>query len=402
MNKVIWKVIPLVLTILLPVRIFAQSCNGDDPCTQKTGQDQVDCYVSLTNACANQRNTLASQISYMDSQIKLTTLRITATQAKISTLTDEIDKLETEVTRLEGILNDRLALLLKRIPASYKRASTSDFGVLLFSKNIFDFITRIKYVQTVQAEDAALVFQVKATQNSYNDSKKVREDKKSQLEEIKTELNQQNLQLASQKAEKDALLTATQGNEARYEQLLAAARAQLAAINNFVSNLGGAGILSNQTSHSDWGTYYNQRDSAWASHGIGSSSESIANVGCLVTSLAMVMTHYGRSVTPIDVASTLDLFFTGTAYMYQGTHNIAGASVTRTPTSTGTIDGELAAGHPVIVGVYNGPAHFVVLKSGSGGNYTMNDPFVESGHDIAFTSHYSMGAITEVDTVRVN
>lgn len=338
----------------------------------------------------------------MNSQIKLTSLRIAAAQDKISTLTDEINKLETEVTRLEGVLNDRLALLLKRIPATYIRASTSDFGTLLLSKNFFDFVTRIKYVQTVQAEDAALVFQVKATQNSYNDSKKTREDKKNQLEELKTELNQQNIQLAQQKQEKDALLTATQGNESRYEELLAAARAQLAAINNFVSNLGGAGILSNQTYHSDWGTYYNQRDSQWANHGIGSSSESIANVGCLVTSIAMVMSHYGKGASPADVASTLDLFVPGTAYMYQGSHSVAGATVTRTTTSTSAIDGELASGNPVIVGLYGGPAHFVVLKSGSGGSYTMNDPFVENGHDIAFTSHYSMGAISEVDIVRVN
>lgn len=399
-GKILWILISL-LFFLLPARILAQSsCGGDDPCAGKAAADQVACYETLTEACKNQRNTLAAQIGYMDNQIKLTTLRISATQAKIGTLTDEISKLETEVTRLEGVLNDRLALLMKRIPASYKRSSVSQFGTLLFSRNFFDFLTRMKYLQTVQQEDAALVFQVKATQNSYNDSKKVREDKKSQLEEIKAQLNRQNIELSQQKAEKDALLTATQGNEARYEQLLAAARAQLAAITNFVSSLGGATILSNQTYRSDWGTYYNQRDSQWATHGIGSSGESIANVGCLVTSVAMVMTHYGKGVNPADVASTLDLFVPGTAYMYQGTKSIAGATVTRV--SGASIDSELASGHPVIVGVYNGPAHFVVLKSGSGGNYTMNDPFVENGHDISFTSKYSMGVITEVDSVRVN
>ena len=402
MNKTTWILICFIF-LLLPFRIFAQSsCGGDDPCAGKSTTDQVACYENLTAACKNQRETLASQISYMNSQIKLTTLRISVTQNKITTLTDEISKLETEVVRLEGVLNDRLALLMKRIPASYKRSSASQFGALLFSRDFFDFMTRIKYLQSVQQEDAAIVFQVKTTQNSYNDSKKNREDKKNQLEEIKTELNRQNIQLAQQKAEKDALLTATQGNESRYSQLLAAARAQLSAINNFVSGLGGATILSNQTYHSDWGNYYNQRDSQWANHGIGSSSESIANVGCLVTSVAMVMSHYGKGASPADVASTLDLFVPGTAYMYQGSRSVAGATITRTSTSTGVIDGELAAGHPVIVGVYNGPAHFVVLKSGSGGNYTMNDPFVENGHDIAFTSHYSMGAITEVDTVSVN
>jgi len=183
---------------------------------------------------------------------------------------------------------------------------------------------------------------------------------------------------------------------------LTAARAQLAAIHNFVSSLGGATILNNQTYHSDWGYYYNQRDSQWANHGIGSSSESVAQVGCLVTSVAMVMTHYGKSVNPADVAATLDAFVPGTAYMYQGSRSIAGATVTRNAVSRSTIDSELSNGNPVIVGVYSGPGHFVVLKSGSNGNYIMNDPFVEGGHDISFTSHYSMGNITEVDTVRVN
>ena len=66
------------------------------------------------------------------------------------------------------------------------------------------------------------------------------------------------------------------------------------------------------------------------------------------------------------------------------------------------IDGELQAGRPVIVGLYSGPGHFIVLKSGSNGNYIMNDPFLENGSDVSFNSKYNVSNITEVDKISIN
>lgn len=237
MNKIVWIPILLALTLLLPVRILAQqSCQGDPCVAISDAPNRADCYSNLVSACKNKENTLSGEINYMDNQIKLTTLRIGAAQTKINTLLDEIAKLETEVVRLEGILNTRLDLLLKRIPAAYKRASVPNFGAVLLSRDFFDFLTRIKYVQAVQEEDAALVFQVKATQNSYNESKQTREDKKNQLEKLQQELEAQSEDLKRQKQAKDALLAQTQGQEEIYQQLLAQALAEKRAIDQALIN----------------------------------------------------------------------------------------------------------------------------------------------------------------------
>ncbi len=403
MNKARWIIAAVLISFLFPfASVLAQNCQGD-PCAGISNPGQrASCYDTQISQCKTQENTLSGEISSLNNQIRLTTLRIVSTRMNIDKLSGEINELGDEIAKLEDTLNQRLAILIKRIPQSYKRSVTPDFGLLLLSSNIADFITRAKYLSKVQAEDASVVFQVKATQNNYTERKQTREDKKTQLEQAKIDLENQNYHLGQQKQERDALLSATQGNEANYQTLYRAALAQLAAINRFVSSLGGASVLQNQTYHSDWGYYYNQRDSQWANHAIGSSSESLANVGCLVTSIAMVLSHYGFNVTPSDVASTLDAFVPGTAYMYYRPWSVSGATVNRSSTTISAIDGELSGGHPVIVGVYNGPGHFVVLKSGSNGNYVMNDPFVENGHDIDFTSHYSMGVITEVDTIRIN
>lgn len=236
MNRLVWILISIIF-FLLPFRIFAQqSCEGDPCASIPDAQNRANCYSELVSACKNKENTLSGEIRYMDNQIKLTTLRISAAQTKIDTLLGEINALETEVARLEGILNTRLDLLVKRIPVAYKRASAPQFGVLLFSRNFFDFLTRVKYVQNVQQEDAALVFQVKATQNSYNQSKKTREDKKNQLQGLQKELQMQNADLTRQKKTKDLLLGETQGQEATYQQLLASALAEKRAIDQALVN----------------------------------------------------------------------------------------------------------------------------------------------------------------------
>lgn len=398
MNKRLWILISLALFFLLPFRIYAESCE-DDPCLGKSPQDQVTCYENQQRICTNQENTLSGEITRMNNQIKLTTIQIQSTQNKINTLLSEISQLENEVQRLEGILNTRLTLLLHRIPEAYKRSVAPQFGILLFSSNLSDFIERAAYLSAVQKEDAALVFEVKATQNSYNDSKKLREDKKTQLDQVQTQLEVQSQQLAEQKEAKNELLTQTQGQEVIYQQLLAAAKAQLAGFSSFASNQGGATILSNQTVCDDWGCYYNQRDSQWGNVSLNNTQYSIASDGCLVTSMAMIYTHFGhRSVTPLTINANPSNF----APYYPAFLNRTIVADGMTTTRVGAyIDNELSSNNPVVVGIRyaNGDTHFIVLISGSNGNYIMNDPFVPNGHKIFFSDHYLLGSVYEIDRV---
>jgi len=407
MNKAKWILIFLLLVPLLSVRIFAQDCVDPDQstCSSLSGQEKVDCYERATNSCKDQRVTLSSQINYMNNQIRLTTLRIEGTKTKITTLSNEIDQLENEVVRLEGVLTKRLELLSRRIPESYKRASTSQFGLVLFSHNFSDFLNRVKYLSRVQQEDASLIFQVKATQNNYNERKTTREEKKDQLQQIKKELERQNNELAQQKAAKNALLAQTQGQESIYQSLLSQARAQLAGFASFTQ---GATVLSGQTSCNDWGCYYNQRDSQWAMVPINNQTSgcggpcNVLRVGCLITSVAMMASHLGhRDILPVDIAiSNPDNFSVGTALLRKGTISVKGMNINRT-TIAGSLSPDIVNSGPVIVGVRYGPfgTHFVVVKSYSNGNYIMNDPYQENGKDKNFTDTYSLGSVFAVDKV---
>lgn len=236
MKKICWIASITLLILLFPLfTVLAESTCQQNACSGIPNDpshllELISCLSDANKACKTQHETLSSQINYMNNQINLTTLKINAARMNIDKLSNEINELSDEIAKLENTLNQRLDILVKRVPQSYKRSVIPDFGLLFLSGNISDFITKIKYLSTVQAEDAFILFQVKSTQNNYAQRRQTREDKKTQLEEAKRELEIQNNQLTQQKQDKQALLEQTKNSETIYQQLLAQALAEKQAI----------------------------------------------------------------------------------------------------------------------------------------------------------------------------
>ncbi len=209
----------LLFTPLLSVRAQDSDVNNTiEELTKKISQLQ------------QEENTLSKQISLLDSQISLTTLRVNTIRAAVTKLTAEIDELAGEIERLEELLTRRTELVLRRIPESYKRKNTSQFGMLFLSSSFSDFVARVKYISTIQEHDAALLFQLKATQNNFEERKGLREEKKREQEKLKKQLEQESASLARQKKEKQVLLDLTKNSETVYQKLLAQALAEKQAV----------------------------------------------------------------------------------------------------------------------------------------------------------------------------
>ena len=200
---------------------------------------------------------------------------------------------------------------------------------------------------------------------------------------------------------KDQLLAETNAKESTYEQLLANAEAQIKGFTTFVQEAGGAALVGNQTICDSWGCYYNQRDSAWGSDSLDGTQYTLADAGCLVASMAMIMTHYGyRTVTPVTINSNSDNFAAYYPASLLTTIVVDGATVTR---KEAAIDATLATGNPVVIGLnaYGG-THFVVFVSGSKGNYLMRDPYIANGKDISFSTHYAIKDIFSIAKVVIS
>ena len=392
------KITTVVVSLIILILFFSLQNIYSAECGDKTGNEKVVCLEQKLKQLDQQNDTLSSQIQYMDTQISLTTSQISQTEQKIESTGKEIDLLCSWIEGLDQSLDYLSKLLITRIIDGYKKKPLSIFSILFDNKNAYNFLNEVKYLKTVQDNTQKLLYTVQETKTNAEEQKKLREEKKIELDKLNETLNYQKQSLDSQKAQKQRLLIDTQNDEATYQSLLSQAKAQLAGFGRFVQSQGGSSLLSNQTKCDDWGCFYSQRDSQWGSNSLNGTGYTLASDGCLVTSMAMVYTHLGhRGVNPQTINSNPNNFASYYPAYLQYTISADGLTTARIGAA---IDSTLSSGDPVVVGVraYGG-THFVVLISGSNGDYVMHDPFIENGYKISFNSHYSVGSIFEIRKV---
>jgi len=340
-----------------------------------------------------QKNTLSTQIQEMDTQMYLTGLTIQRSEAKIIETQSEIEKLGSRIDNLDSSLNTLSKLLLQQITKSYKMRSISLVELLFETKDMNDLANKIKYLRSSQNNNQKLLVQVQEAKSSYEEQKVVREQKKQELDQLIISLNNQKVELKKQQALKQKLLADTNNDETTYQSLLTQAQAQLKGFKTFVSSSGSdSTIAANAFGNGSDGAYYSQRDARWANQTIGGSQESILNVGCLVTSVAMFAKKNGQNVSPTEIASDYSRFSGNFAYMKNPWPGVAGKTYVDFYGSRANINQELDSGNYVIVGVYKyscdyGGNHFVLLTKRDGDDYIMHDPIY--GPDLKFSSHYS-------------
>lgn len=357
-------------------------------------EDKIKEYEQKLTDIRQQKNTLSSQITQMDTQISLTGLQIQRSEQKIVETQNEIEKLSSRIDNLDSSLDTLSKLLLRQVAKSYKTRSVSLVELLFETKDMNDLANKIKYLHTTQNNNQKLLIQVQEAKLSYEEQKVIREQKKQELDQLIASLNKQKEDLKNQQAQKQKLLTDTNNDETTYQTLLTQAQAQLKGFKSFVQSSGASSVISaNAFGNGSDGAYFSQRDARWAHQGIGYSSESILDVGCLLSSITMFGKKNGQDITPSSIAADTSRFWANTAWMRYPWPGVAGKSYVSL--SSGDINGELERGNYVIVGIsYSGSCwgksggdHYVLLIKKDGDTYTMHDPV--QGPDKKFSDYYS-------------
>jgi peptidoglycan hydrolase CwlO-like protein len=394
--KKIFLFLFLVLFFVLTSSLaHSQTATPTPTSAPDTSGEQQD-LQSKISALQSQKQTLSSEIELIDNQIKLTEYRIEATQEQITSLTLDIDTAVKKITNLQSALETSIAVLLNRIVATYEVGTIQPVQILLTSNTASDFFTRLNYLKLAQAHDKQLIYDTQQAKVDYTNQKDILEGEKTQVEQLKKQLQVQTDQLNQENQIKQQLLQTDEQQIAQYQ-------AQLAALQNFARSRVGPGGQSvpHQDLSDGWGKYYNQRDSNWGNNFIGLSNMQIWDVGCLMTSYAMVVTHYGGSITPADVAANLGNFSGGTAYFYLPGPSANGHSARDVSMpSLDDLRNDLKSGNSVIAGLSydGGPVadHWVVLRSANDdGSFMINDPLYAGAMNVPLNDHYSGLKIVE-------
>lgn len=404
MSKLIATTIVCVSVILFSVGTV--KAESEDPRYQQKLKEIEELKGKISQAQGEAR-TLSSAITYLTNKKSLTEKQIDATEFEVAVLTREISSLSGKIENLEDSLDAHVDALITDVRVGYKEPEIDPFHLVFSSSSLSEFATRTRYLELARSHHSQTLHRVTKVKIDYDSQKNEKEAKQKQVEVLQKKLTAQRLDLEAQEQAKRKLFTETKNNESNYQKLLAQAEAELASFRSFTASKGG-GVLPPQNSPDGW--FFSQRDERWAGYTIGNSGltkypDTIMDVGCLVSSVAMVKKKYGENITPRDIAANPGYFYLNTGSMRRPWPAPNGYSYQiEDRRDLGKIDSELRDGRPVIVKLSvrtnTVGTHFIVLKSGSNGDYTIHDPW--EGYDKKFTALYSTGQIISAGYLKKN
>lgn len=232
-----------ILLVVVPKTVRSASC--EDSCDSKPENEKFTCLEEVKVACEAKlaetsatKATLQSTIDYLDSKIYLTQTQINQTLYQIQKLEREVSELSGKITTVDYSLDQIVELLTTRIKQSYKNTRTPPAYLLLTSDGVRDFITQYKYLKILQQNDRSIIIGLEQTRANYDIQKSAKETKQAEVETLNKQLVAQKSNLAAQQKEKEQLLIVTQNDEARFQDNLNKAIAELAAIQAIVAGKG--------------------------------------------------------------------------------------------------------------------------------------------------------------------
>lgn len=395
---------PLVFFVFVGGRASAEDCDQKYKCEEGSDDYQncltnlKNCWQEKVNTTRSEANTLQSAVDIINGQIRVQSLKVQQTVAEINSLEKEITELSERIEGLSISLNRLSEILIKRIRQNYKQSRLPYKNNLFASESFNGFISQYRYMNLAQDQTLDLMKKTELQRLTYNQQKEIKEAKQQEVEKKRQELQSQKNILDSQKASKDELLKQTRNSESIYQQKLAEATAELNSLKAFSSSKSGS-VLPEQNSPDGW--FFSQRDQRWANSMIGSSNMSVMEVGCLISSTAMMKKKFGENINPLTIANNNSYFFSNTAYMLRPWPAPSGYRYQYSAYSQSTLDSRLNE-NPVIVKLSAGPygSHFIVIKEKKDNQYIMHDPW--EGYDKKFNDFYSLSQIQQIASLARN
>lgn len=346
------------------------------------------------------------QISSVEVQLSTNLGRLHWLQAREKTVT-------ADLVRKQAQLNHNQAIFDSTVRSMAKQQNINYVMLVVTATSFTDLLNRLMEIQQVVSFDYSLVQQLRKERAQVVAERSVLDKERQQQQALVSAIAaKEDLLRQEYSIENAALwrlnqlrleLVAQSGNlqsvSGSLEHQIQSDKLQINSLLNFAQSHigpGGGDILPPEYLSNAWGTYYNQRDARWGNDLVGSSPYEVWEIGCLLTDVAMVWTHYGyTNVTPGDIAANTNNFDSW-GDMYDSGFTVGYGSNVHTPTiynydpGTLTIDQYLAQGQPVIVGlnIGSGETHWVTLVGVGPYGYMMNDPWNPDAMDVPLNQYW--------------
>lgn len=225
MNK---KIVALALAAAL-ASSYVGSTAYADPYSDKTKQQQELSESKNSYKSAQEKvdeieaaiQSINSQMTDIYADIENTNNKISDTEGKIKISEEGVQAAEESIKKEEDLFN-------KRMRAMYINGMDSYAEVLLDSKGLADFITRLENVAKIISYDKEVVASLTEKKVALEQQKNVLEQEKAQLVALQTENQKKADELNAKKAEHDKAMEVAEANRDLFEAAMKESEAQLA------------------------------------------------------------------------------------------------------------------------------------------------------------------------------
>ena len=220
-----------VLGMLFPA-VADASTLGELLKKQAEKQKEEQAYKAAYEQKKREANTLAGAIEGLDDDIAYTTSRINNTEERIETANEVIAALNADIATNEQELSALNTKLNNAYITLYELSQTSTMEMLLQSNSLDEVVSQAQYIQAIQTDLQSSIEKGNTIKADLDAEKAEADKQKADLEGLKAQLSSSRAGLSSQRNQKDALLDQTQGEQARYEQLLIQVRKEASKISD--------------------------------------------------------------------------------------------------------------------------------------------------------------------------
>lgn len=194
---------------------------------------QVEVYQKNISAKQRELNNLSVQVSTLDDSIAKINLEIKAAELEIETLNLKIENTELKIQAKQNEIDSEKDILAEIIRTLHReQQKNSLLEILVLNDNFSDFLAELERLEDMQDSLAGGVESLNKIKIALNNDKGSLESEKTELDTLRNILESKVGNLDGQKLAKYNLMTLTQGQESKYQELLRQAREEQNQIND--------------------------------------------------------------------------------------------------------------------------------------------------------------------------
>ena len=243
---------PTVFTLASKASGDTATATSTDPTAERQAleaqltqlETQIDQYQGQITTYQKQGNTLSGQINQLNAQISKINLQIRATQLTINELDQEIADTQTKIGITQGDITAKKVAIGELLQGLYQNDRTSLLELFLKNPRLSDVWSNAQNFTLAQDSLRVNVQQITDLATQLQNQEQEFAASRTDAASAAAYQQSQQQQIASTKSQKNQLLTATKGQESKYQVLLVQTKATAAQIRDRIFQLLGGGQLS--------------------------------------------------------------------------------------------------------------------------------------------------------------